>query len=270
TANEPPEPAVLARGMDAAVAGGATVLLVAAAVRDDPALQTATQAALNAGVPVIAAAGDGDDQALAFPAGYEGVIAVSATGQRDDVRSVNAVGRVTVAAPGADLVGFGPTGEFVAGLGGSAFAAALVAGTAADLLASRSDFTPFDLRQRLIATADRPGVAVPDPSLGWGVINPVTALTAPVGDDEQPSVATRQASAPAVAPPVVVNLPPVPADNDWAVTVAVLLLVLAGGIAAVVAGVRRAGRRRWRPAGLSSGITATNDSAEPIPDRSNH
>ena len=41
-----PEPALLARGIDAAVAAGATVLLVAGAVRDDPVLQAATQAAL--------------------------------------------------------------------------------------------------------------------------------------------------------------------------------------------------------------------------------
>ena len=53
--------------MTAAVAAGADVLLVGSTVRDDPALRAATQAALDAGVPVVAAAGDGDDPSLAFP-----------------------------------------------------------------------------------------------------------------------------------------------------------------------------------------------------------
>ena len=57
------------------------VVLVGTAVRDDPALQVAT-AALDAGVAVVAAAGDGDDQALSFPAGYDGVISVASTGQQ--------------------------------------------------------------------------------------------------------------------------------------------------------------------------------------------
>ena len=58
------------------------VVLVGTAVRDDPALQVATAAALDAGVAVVAAAGDGDDQALSFPAGYDGVISVASTGQQ--------------------------------------------------------------------------------------------------------------------------------------------------------------------------------------------
>ena len=145
---------------------------------------------------------------------------------------------MTVAAPGVDLVGFGSTGEFVSGLAGSAFAAALVAGTVADLRTRYPELTPFDLRQRLIASADRPGPAVPDRRLGWGVINPVTALTAPLGDAEQTAGSTEQSSAAVAA--VVVDLPPAPADNSWSVAVAVLLLVLAAGLAAV----RRGSARR--------------------------
>jgi membrane-anchored mycosin MYCP len=63
-----PEPQVLAGAIDAAVAGRATVVLVAGAVRDDQVLQTAVQDALAAAIPVVAAAGDGTDRALAFPA----------------------------------------------------------------------------------------------------------------------------------------------------------------------------------------------------------
>ena len=236
---------VLAQGMTDALAAGATVLLVAGAVPDDPALLAVTQAALNAGVPVVAAAGDGEDRTAAFPAGYEGVIGVAATGQQDDARPVNAVGRVTVGAPGVDLIGFGLTGDYVSGLGGSAFAAAYVAAVVADLRSMHPEFTPFDLRQRLIASADRPGVAVPDPSLGWGVINPFTALTAQVSQLETASAT----AGPAPAQAVVINLPAPPADDSWSITVAVLLIAAAGGIAAVVAGARRARHRHWSPAG---------------------
>ena len=115
SAREAADPVVLAAGMTAAVKAGATVLLVGSAVRDDPALQQATQAAIVAGVPVVAAAGDGDDPSLAFPAAYEGVIAVAATGTQDAGSAVNAAGKVTVGAPGVDIVGLGLDGGASAG-----------------------------------------------------------------------------------------------------------------------------------------------------------
>ena len=157
------------------------MVLVGAAVRDDPALSAATAAALESGVSVVAAAGDGDDPALAFPASYDGVIAVSATDDMDAVRPVNALGRVTVGAPGVDMVGIGLDGGYVGAQQGSALAAAIVAATVADLRVTFPELTPAQLRERLAGTADRPGVAVPDAALGWGVVNPVTALTAPIG-----------------------------------------------------------------------------------------
>ena len=84
---------------------------------------------------------------------------------------------------------------------------------------------------------------MPDQNVGWGVINPVSALTAPVGG-ASPTPAPPSAAVSAV----VVDLPPEAPDNSWSIVIAGLLLALAGGIAAVVAGVRRAGRRKWRPA----------------------
>lgn len=256
TAGELPEPQVLAEAIDAAVAGGATVVLVAGTVRADPALQAATEAALAAGVPVVAAAGDGTDQTLGFPASYDGVIAVAATGPKDDPQPVNAVGHVTVGAPGVDLVGLGLDGGFVGGQSGSAPAAAAVAATVADLRARFPELTPAQLRDRIAATADRPGVAVPDPTIGWGVLNPVTALTAPV----QPAATAVVSTAAAAALPVL--LPPEPPNNNWAVVVAGIMLVLAAAVAAVVSGVRRASARRWRPAAPDAvHVTVSTDSA---------
>ena len=265
SARDTVDPEVLARGMTRAVAAGASVVLVGSAVRDDPALQAATQAALAAGIPVVAAAGDGDDRALAFPAAYDGVIAVAATGTQDAASAVNAVGRVSVGAPGTDIVGLGLDGGVVGGQAGSALAAALVAATVADVRAAYPDLGPAQLIDRIRATADRPGVAIPDPALGWGVVNPVTALTAPVDSNVPPvsrpavspspsttnSASTNSASsaiAPTIPGAVTVVLPPEPADNSWAIVIAAMMLVLAAVAVAVVAGVRQARARKWRPA----------------------
>jgi hypothetical protein len=168
---------------------------------------------------------------------------------------VNAVGRVSVGAPGTDIVGLGLDGGVVGGQAGSALAAALVAATVADLRTSFPGLSPQQLEERLIATADRPGSAVPDSALGWGVVNPVTALTAPLfGKLPAAGPLAGTAVLPASAAPsapggVTIRLPPVPADSSWAIVVAVILLVVAVAAVAIVAGVRRARARGWRPAG---------------------
>ena len=286
-ASDLPDPALLGSAITAAVDAGAQVVLVGAAVRDDPALSAATAAALKSGVSVVAAAGDGDDPALAFPASYDGVIAVSATDDMDAVRPVNALGRVTVGAPGVDMVGIGLDGGYVGAQQGSALAAAIVAATVADLRVTFPELTPAQLRERLAGTADRPGVAVPDAALGWGVVNPVTALTAPIGvpgtlaadsgtSTTQTGAAATGAGAVPVAgssipaPAVQVTLPPEPADNRWALVVAGALLILAAAAAALVVGVRRARARKWRPAGVPapdpapSGGAARGPAPEPV------
>jgi membrane-anchored mycosin MYCP len=180
---------------------------------------------------------------------------------------VNALGRVTVGAPGVDMVGIGLDGGYVGAQQGSPLAAAIVAATVADLRVTFPELTPAQLRERLASTADRPGVAVPDAALGWGVVNPVTALTAPIGVPgtlaAESGTATTQTGAAATgagalpvagssvpAPAVQVTLPPEPADNRWALVVAGALLILAAAAAALVLGVRRARARKWRPAGL--------------------
>jgi len=191
---------------------------------------------------------------------------------------------VSVGAPGTDIVGLGLDGGVVGGQAGSAFAAALVAATVADVRAAFPDLGPAQLIDRIRATADRPGVAIPDPALGWGVVNPVTALTAPVDTNVPPvsrpavspspsstnSASTNSAStnlassavAPTVPGAVNVVLPPEPADNSWAIVIAAMMLVLAAVAVAVVAGVRRATARKWRPAaennGRPAGVTANS------------
>ncbi len=252
SARDAADPAVLARGMTAAVAAGASVLLVGSAVADDPLLQAATQVALQAGIPVVAAAGDGNDESLAYPAAYDGVIAVAATGTQDTASEVNAVGRVSVGAPGTDIVGLGLDGGVVGGQAGSALGAALVAATVADVRSAFPDLSPEQLLDRIRATADRPGVAIPDPALGYGVVNPVTALTAPLD---------RTAS-PAVPGAVTVALAPEPVEDNWAVAVAATLLVLAAIAAAVVAGARRATLRNWRPAAPGTAVNESPIGAE--------
>ena len=64
----------------------------------------AVTAARNAGVIVIAAAGNSGTQDLEFPASYEGVVSVSATNQTNVLTEYSNFGpTVDVAAPGGDM-----------------------------------------------------------------------------------------------------------------------------------------------------------------------
>ncbi|EPH05634.1 hypothetical protein HMPREF1531_01063 [Propionibacterium sp. oral taxon 192 str. F0372] len=163
----------------------------------------AIKAALDAGIIVVAAAGNANDMGgapLAYPAAYPGVISVGMT-DAADVASPNSMsmpGRVSVAAPGVDLTGLAPsataTGQVYAyGQTGTSYAAPIVSGLAALLIQHARDtgvkLTPADVKQILEQSADPPAGPVPDDQLGHGIVNPVRALAgvAPVHNDHVPS-----------------------------------------------------------------------------------
>lgn len=147
------------------------------------------------------------------------------------------------------------TDESLADPAGSALAAALVAATVADVRSVFPDLSPAQLGDRIRATADRPAAEIPDPALGYGVVNPVTALTAPLDRNASPAVAGAVTVAPA----------PEPADNNWAIAVAATLLVLA----AIAAGCHRRGRRRLGTAGNSTELATggPRHRGKRVPDR---
>ncbi|GAA1287151.1 hypothetical protein GCM10009609_61740 [Pseudonocardia aurantiaca] len=222
----------LAEAIVLAVRGGADIVNISEAVCLSPdraaavgaPLQAALRFAADADVVVVAAAGnlgsgscaaDGSRQ-VSLPGWYaDDVLTVGAVDPGDAAAPFTVPGPwVDVAAPGTGLrslaVGGGSTAE---GVTGTSFAAPWAAGLAALV---RERFPELSARQvvdRILATARR----APDfrGALGYGVVDPVAALTA-VPALLQPAAAPT--AAPAVAPLAGTTPQPAqPEERGWPV-----------------------------------------------------
>lgn len=216
------------KGIDDAIARRARVINISQAVDADPAVpgivpalkkyKAAIERAQAAGVVVVAAAGNADQglNGPAFPASWPGVIAVGASLPDDQPSTVNhPATEVTVAAPGAGVLTLLPTlkakqpdkknpavNQAFTKVDGTSFATPLVTGTVALLLEREPKLTPAQVRQRLIETADRPIAAPPAKGVGWGVVNPLRALTGvPVPTAGHPSPTVAITPKPKPVPP---------------------------------------------------------------------
>ena len=245
--------AALAAGIIYAVNGGATIIDVSAATTPGPAsaLLAAVRFAAARNVVVIApTSGTGNNSSLkgqiGYPAGYPGVLAVSAVDPgQTPVASSGTQARPDLAAPGVQVPGIGPHGPGELTGDGPAIATAFVAGAAALV---RSYYPQLSARQvvhRLEVTADALGTGVPSPLAGYGLVDPFTAVTMILPEESGGQAPPVQRTRP-------VRLPPLFAPDPWPVTAALLLCALVtGGIAltVAVAHVVAAGRRRHgRPA----------------------
>jgi V8-like Glu-specific endopeptidase len=138
---------------------------------------------IEGGVTVVAAMGNDFERAnpLRFPAAYEGVIAVGASDQVDRRAAFSCTGpHIALVAPGVDILSTVPTtpSELSAttlydSWPGTSMATPHVAAAIALLLAREPELTPAQVRQRVIAAADRVRwqSAVPDPEYGAGRLN---------------------------------------------------------------------------------------------------
>ncbi|MEF2528675.1 type VII secretion-associated serine protease mycosin [Streptomyces sp. CS62] len=198
----------LAQAIDHAVAKGAHVVNISqdtdAALAADSELAKAVQRALDAKVVVVASAGnDGmsGEKRKTYPAAFPGVLAVASSDRNNERAAFSQPGDfVGVAAPGVDMVstvpGFGQCID-----NGTSFSAPYVAGVAALLKAKHPDWTPQEIVWQIQGTAERT-VKGRDDYVGWGVVDPVRALTqdherpkAPVPDPGPPPAAAPQAAA---------------------------------------------------------------------------
>ncbi|MFE9441471.1 type VII secretion-associated serine protease mycosin [Streptomyces sp. NPDC006602] len=170
-----------------AVAQGAKIINISsdtASKKDDPTLRSAVEAAVNQGALIVAAAGnDGADgkSADTYPASYPGVLAVAASDRNDERAYFSQSGDfVDVAAPGVDMVSTVPKGGQCSA-DGTSFAAPYVAGVAALLKEKHENWTAAQIATRIEETAQRPGRGA-NRYIGWGVVDPVAALS----DDSTP------------------------------------------------------------------------------------
>ncbi|GGO47730.1 type VII secretion-associated serine protease [Streptomyces daqingensis] len=148
----------------------------------DPYLASAISKAVDAGILVVAAAGnDGANgkSERTYPAAYDGVLAVGASDRNNERAFFSQSGDfVDIAAPGVGMVSTVPKGGQCSA-DGTSFSAPYVAGVAALMYEKYPKWTADQIAARMAQTADRPG-ADRDDQLGWGVVDPVAALT---GDD---------------------------------------------------------------------------------------
>ncbi|MEV0749966.1 type VII secretion-associated serine protease mycosin [Streptomyces sp. NPDC050273] len=176
----------MAAAIDHAIAKGAQVINISQdttrPLADDSLLGRAVARAVAEDVVVVAAAGnDGMDgrRRTTYPAGFEGVLAVAASDRNNERAPFSQAGEfVGIAAPGVDIVSTVP-GDGQCTDNGTSFAAPYVAGVVALMRAKYPDWTAAQIIARIEQTAER-SVNGRDAFVGWGVVDPVRALS---GDD---------------------------------------------------------------------------------------
>lgn len=232
-----------------------------------PEYAAAIKRALDAGIVVVAAAGNADQglDGPAYPASYPGVIAVGMSNPQDvaptDTAHSDPKMRITVAAPGVGVLALGPTrtpqngrtsqADLLANQSyisqpGTSFATPIVSGVVALMLQRNPDLTPAQVKQRLMETADPPVGSIPDAHLGNGVINPMRALTGPaVASSGHPSSMTSLQPVPPREPSVTDRRP------MWAALVAAAVAATLAGagllLKLVIPPASRRGYRAARP-----------------------
>ncbi|MBQ1015470.1 type VII secretion-associated serine protease mycosin [Micromonospora sp. M51] len=176
---------IVAQGVRWAVDNGARVInLSLGGSGDSPALAAALDYAFVRDVVVVACTGNlatATSTKVWDPAREPGVIAVAGLERSsDNLWSGSITGRATVlTAPASGLVGAKPPSGYWR-VQGTSFAAPLVAATAA-LVRSRYPQMPAgEVVNRLLATARDLGPTGRDDRFGYGVVDPVAALTAQV------------------------------------------------------------------------------------------
>ncbi|MFJ9551696.1 type VII secretion-associated serine protease mycosin [Streptomyces erythrochromogenes] len=197
----------LSQAIDHAVAKGARVINISqdtdVPLSADSELGKSVQKAVAADIVVVASAGnDGmsGQKRKTYPAAFPGVLAVGASDRNNERAAFSQPGDfIGVAAPGVDMVstvpGFGQCID-----NGTSFSAPYVAGVAALLRAEHGDWSAQQIVWQIQNTAER-AVNGRDDYVGWGVVDPVRALSqdqqapkAPVPDPGPPPAAAPQAA----------------------------------------------------------------------------
>jgi thermitase len=137
--------------------------------------EEAVNFAWDNGVVLVAAAGNKDSSQKVYPAGYEHVIAVAATDEKDRKTSFSNYGNwVMLAAPGVNIYTTQNDGQY-GNVSGTSASSPIVAGIAALVWASQYGTSNADVMQRLCDTADKEG----DRSSNWhcGHVNAEAAVS---------------------------------------------------------------------------------------------
>ncbi|HEX9671615.1 MAG TPA: S8 family serine peptidase [Thermoanaerobaculia bacterium] len=141
----------LAKAVDFAIVEKAQVLNFSLAGPVDPLLTRLIARAVERGVTVVAAQGEG--QGREFPASLDGVLGIAATDPEGALRGgAPARSRPLLAAPGIDILTTAPRNAYDF-FSGSSFAAAHVSGVVALLLEKQPKLTPREIERLFEGTA---------------------------------------------------------------------------------------------------------------------
>ena len=140
-------------------------------------MQDAVNYAILHNVLVVAAAGNSGDTTTYYPAGYSGVVAVSAADNNEGLASFSSTGDdVSLTAPGVGILSTGPAASYVT-MSGTSMAAAQVSGVAALLAGQTKFFNIVRLRSSMLGGALDLGVSGVDHDYGYGMLQAVNALS---------------------------------------------------------------------------------------------
>ncbi|MET7618794.1 type VII secretion-associated serine protease mycosin [Streptomyces sp. NPDC005408] len=178
----------LAKAINESVKRGAGVINIsqdtANALEPTPLLKRAVDDALAKEVVIVASAGNdglGGNVKKTYPASYPGVLAVASSDRNNERAYFSQSGDfVGIAAPGVDMVSTVPGGGHCAD-SGTSFSAPYVAGIAALIKSKHNKWTQKQIVAQIQQTAER-SIAGHDRLVGWGVVDPVRALT----EDDKP------------------------------------------------------------------------------------
>ncbi|MEV0127220.1 S8 family serine peptidase [Dactylosporangium sp. NPDC050688] len=191
-------PTNLAAGIDWATAHGAKIICIAAVTSEYPVVKNAVEAAIRADVVVVAGTGNAPATArVGFPAKIPGVLAVGGTDRDGTHATISATGpEVVLSAPATDIISLDVFGKYGTG-DGTSNSTAIVAGVVALVRAKYPHLPAAEVVRRLTATATDRGKPGRDDEYGYGIVNPVAALTATLPAD--PSSAGQPAGQPSSA-----------------------------------------------------------------------
>ncbi|KEF04194.1 MULTISPECIES: type VII secretion-associated serine protease mycosin [Streptomyces] len=247
----------LAKAIDAAVKAGVDIINISQGTAADPrflpTLRQAVDKAEQAGVLIVASAGnggaDGGEKEM-YPAAFpnSNVMAVAASDRNNERAPFSQAGSfVDIAAPGVDMVSTVPKGGNCVDQGTS-FAAPYAAGAAALLIgrnkAQHQEWKPSEVIWHLEKTAERVRKNR-DHNIGWGVVDPVAALndnTKPTAEPK-PDTNSNPAGTGANIQPAVLTIGESPEERQTRIAI----YIIGGGALAVAAVVGTSiALRDWR------------------------
>lgn len=167
--------------MNVALKQKADILNLSFAGPPDPLLKKAMDGARKRNIlPVAAAGNDGPDAATLFPAGYDAVIAVTATDAENNIYAqANRGDHVDIAAPGVGLLVLGNASGFRTS-SGTSLATAYVSGIAALTKSANPGADYETLRTLLEASSTDLGQPGKDSVFGVGLPSAAAAITGPM------------------------------------------------------------------------------------------